>query len=570
MPLSETHGRRHAARFVLERAVAAFLILLTPFFVFLQYHSYPYVDAGTALCVLALAMLALGFGTLALLGRTIELIVLAGLLTVLADLQFHPPKGVIGLAVIFVGLLGILWALRHHAARIVTLGTAAVLLSSVLLPSRSIAARADRIAALSRDGDGVAPRGDGALIVHLILDEQIGVEGFPADFSPPAFRSGFRSFFTDRGFLVFGRAFSEYSNTYRSIGALLNFRAGEFDQSLVVPGRTGLPWDLTSNAYFAQLAAQGYAIRVYQPDYLNFCGSPARLTSCYTYPATSLAALPATPLSGAQKASIIASMYLDRSHAYAFVRQLYNGARSRLPLPPWNWERNRLSPISTMGTLAMVRQDLSKAHRGEVVFAHLLLPHYPYVYDRNCGVRPPREWLEKNNNADAFTGRANTPAGRRIRYQLYEEQVECVQRRLDHVFRAIPPALQSDAIIIVQGDHGSRIMQLEPTVASRATREDYIDNFSTLFAIKSPWLRPGYDRRMASITCLMRMLGRSGFRSLDGLDECTGPPTVFAYDESLPHAADGDRSVVPRALMAFGEPPDEVVADGQVDADAFQ
>jgi hypothetical protein len=137
-----------------------------------------------------------------------------------------------------------------------------------------------------------------------------------------------------------------------------------------------------------------------------------------------------------------------------------------------------------------------------------------------------------------------------------------VQRQLDLVFRAIPPALQSDAIVIVQGDHGSRIMQLEPTVASRATRDDYIDNFSTLFAIKSPWLGPGYDRRMASITCLMGMLGRSGFRSLDGLDECTGPPSVFAYDESRPHAADGDRSVVSRALMTFGEPPDEVVADG--------
>ena len=134
------------------------------------------------ICLLALLVIALALGAVASLSPALELLIIAGLLTLLADLQFHPPKGVIGLAVIFVGLAGVLWVLRQHAVRIVTVTTATMLVSSILLPTGSVAARAERPPSVTRHGDG-------PLIVHLILDEQIGIEGFPAGISPPAFRS---------------------------------------------------------------------------------------------------------------------------------------------------------------------------------------------------------------------------------------------------------------------------------------------------------------------------------------------------------------------------------------------
>jgi hypothetical protein len=531
---------------VLETACAAFLIQLTPFIVFLQYHRYPYADPGSLICLLALALLALALGALASRSRVLQLVVLAGLLTLLADLQFHPPKGVIGLAVIFVGLVGLLWVLRQHAVRIVTATMAAMLLSSILLPTQSAATRADHPAAVTRHGDG-------PLILHLILDEQIGIEGYPADISAPAFRAHLRSFFVNRGFLLFGRAFSEYFKTYRSIAALVNFKPGEFVRGLLSPGRTGLPWDLTKNAYFARLTDAGYAIRVYQPDFLNFCAKPGPTTSCQTYAATSLGALAPVSLPAAQKAPIIASMYLDRSNAYAFVRHLYNAGRAWLRakghrLPPWNWERNRLSPLSSMTALSMVAKDLSQARRGQVLFAHLLLPHYPYVYDRKCRVRPPREWLERMDHADAPAGSINSASGRELRYARYVEQVECVQGQLDQLIRAIPETLRRDAIIVIHGDHGSRIVRTEPDGERQLSGADYTDSYSTLFAVKSPWLHAGYDRRMVSITCLMRALAQSDFHSVDGLDVCTGSPVVSVSDDEW----------IARPLSPFGEPPGQL------------
>jgi hypothetical protein len=196
----------------------------------------------------------------------------------------------------------------------------------------------------------------------------------------------------------------------------------------------------------------------------------------------------------------------------------------------------------------MVERDISRAQRGQVVFAHVLLPHYPYVYDRKCRVRPPREWLERRDNADAPAGSVNSASGRELRYARYAEQVECVQSRLDQLIRAIPAALQRDAIVVVQGDHGSRIVRTEPRGVTQPSSADYTDSFSTLFAVKTPWLLPGYDRRIVSITCLMRTLALSDFHSVEGLDVCTGDPRVFVSDDRW----------IARPLSPFGEAPEEV------------
>jgi hypothetical protein len=83
----------------------------------------------------------------------------------------------------------------------------------------------------------------------------------------------------------------------------------------------------------------------------------------------------------------------------------------------------------------------------------------------------------------------------------------------------------------------------EPDGESQLSRADYTDSYSTLFAVKSPWLQAGYDRRMVSITCLMRALAQSDFHSVDGLDACTGNPVVSVSDDEW----------MARSLSPFGE-----------------
>jgi arylsulfatase A-like enzyme len=68
--------------------------------------------------------------------------------------------------------------------------------------------------------------------------------------------------------------------------------------------------------------------------------------------------------------------------------------------------------------------------------------------------------------------------------------------------------LLDDATIIIHGDHGSRITLANPLAAMSDyyTDRDVIDGFSTLFAIRSETIEPGYDGLSRSIQNLFAEL----------------------------------------------------------------
>jgi hypothetical protein len=181
-----------------------------------------------------------------------------------------------------------------------------------------------------------------------------------------------------------------------------------------------------------------------------------------------------------------------------------------------------------------------------------MMPHYPYVYDAGCRLRPTSQWLERMDR-EAPPGTSNTPASRAARYSAYFEQARCTLQKLERLIAAIPPALERDAIVIIQGDHGSRIGLVEPewSGSPRLSASDYVDSYSTLFAVRSPSLEAGYDTRLAPITCILQTLVYSSFRSVSALDACASPPKVFM--------SAGSRTVA-MPLPAFGRGSDERVA----------
>jgi hypothetical protein len=202
-------------------------------------------------------------------------------------------------------------------------------------------------------------------------------------------------------------------------------------------------------------------------------------------------------------------------------------------LPSWNWDRNIVSSVATMNVLDTVAADLAKSRAGDFLFAHLLMPHYPYVYNADCQARPPSEWRQRRDR-DEVDGRGdtNTRETRAIRYALYFQQIRCVDRKIDALIAAIPPSLRHDAIVIIQGDHGSRIGLVEPNDwgESAFTGSDYADFFSTLFAVRSPRIASAYDLRPASITCLLSILVKNDFESMEGLSACSSRNVVFFSD----------------------------------------
>ena len=100
----------------------------------------------------------------------------------------------------------------------------------------------------------------------------------------------------------------------------------------------------------------------------------------------------------------------------------------------------------------------------------------------------------------------NSDASRVRRYGLYLQQILCIRARLQDMFdRWRQTGVYDRMLIIIQGDHGSRIWLHNPIAANkdRLVPSDYTDGFSTLFAVKAPVLEPAYDTRMVAIQGLL-------------------------------------------------------------------
>jgi hypothetical protein len=518
-----------------RHAVAPGLVLLAPFVAFLRFQQSDFQRPEVLLCLAAIAAVSLVLGGIAAVGAGGRILVLAAVLVLFADVQFKLDFGVhgIGKAVLltgsFIPLASLLWLLRRHAEQVISATAATVLVSTLLLPAKTSAGLAPRPAP--------SVRADLPLIVHIILDEHIGVDGLPSD-TAARLQSDLRSFYHSLGFRTFDAAYSEWRRTELSLGHLLNFLPGEYHPETVRDDRPGSVYALTRNAYFSHLVDAGFSLHVYQSDFLQVCPDGV-LAACETYDSYGLGALANAPLRVSEKARLIAGTYMARSKligkgldGYDLLRLEIAKVGVQLPREMWfHWT----APINGLMEMRRVTNALAGATRGEMYFAHFLLPHAPFVYGNDCALRPLREWHPVDDSGDTQSKRM----------AAYGEQVRCASRMVREIVDAIPVGLRSDAVLIVQGDHGARLSLTDVGALDRddpKTRDDR-DVYSTLFAVRFPGIDAGSDHRFVPITCLLRTLVNGQFRSFPQLADCAPPHVVFSPD--------GKRRPVKRPLAPF-------------------
>ncbi len=485
----------------LAHLMAPSLILLLPLASLLRFHGYPLwrPEALLSAAVLVLAGLAVSGGA-GLRPATLRPAALALLVVLFVDMQFGldrlaPPVPWLGRAAIpvfgiamalaTVAVMGLAWLLRRHLGVILATIFGVALLATIVLPGKTVPS------GMVRD-QGAAPDPGLPPVLHLVLDGHMGPAGLPPDLPGAAeLRRDLEDFYRRRGFTLYGRAFSRFSATQQSLPSLLNGtvdpRIGTFlDTS--AGGRL-----LTENAWFRRLADRGYRIRVYQSDYLDFCGADA--DSCYVYPADGLRVLVDTELGVGARVRTVLRRVVGRSLTYRFATALYRGmlrpafADAGVALPKGQWKQPALAPIGALEALDRLAADLAAGARGQAFFAHLIIPHDAFVVDRDCRLKgDPATWLSHRENVER-AALINTPAGRTERYHWYFEQVRCTMRRLDALFGALEATGDfADATVIVHGDHGSLISLIQPSAAyvGLLSDRDLVDTFSTLFALRRP------------------------------------------------------------------------------------
>jgi hypothetical protein len=371
-------------------------------------------------------------------------------------------------------------------------------------------------------------------VIHVILDEHIGLAGLPPDIpgsaeAEDAIRAAYRDF------ALFPRAYSRFAETTFSLASLMNGDRGEDAGDLVRGDPTNFAME--RSAWFEELRHEGYAIKAYQTSWFDLCGDDGRVDACYTYPLFSPNAVQRTALPFSERLGVLG-------------RKLV-----------FSWRGPQMGPLAATEALDRFRADIANAPRGAAWILHLALPHFGYLYNADCSLAATAQWERENWGEDDVY----TAAERRELYRQYLAQVICTAARMENLFahlRAI--GVYDEATIIVHGDHGSRIGERPFIHAAPAalTDQDLLDHYATLLAIKAPGFEPGIRDEPTVVQKIFAdafLDGRHGFAGDDVLvrtseDYLFSARTLSFGDIIADGPAAGLRRMADQSGEAFAQP----------------
>jgi len=534
-----------------QKLVLPLFILTTPFLVFLNYNSYCFTCAETWLALGGIIFSAVLCSLVMLLGGwKLSALMMALLIMGFIDGQFSTKlKDSFAewiVILLFTGMQTFVLC-RFLKEKFYTIATAVfstffiVTLLQIALPSHET----DSFFAHRQKSAAHAPR----RIIHLILDEHIGVEGIPTDVEGgPAIKNLIMQFYLKNGFQLFGGAYSHYFYTQLSIANMLNF-ASENSSATLLNGHG--PYVLVRNQYFNLLSQGKYHIEVLWPGWFDYCSNAGVvITRCIEAYWGGLRDFSKLALPTSQKLQVLYSRYLIQFSVFtALLNTVVLPFQAKFAaldasIYQWTWaiypERTRTNSLDTLTDLPKLWKDILSLPHGSALFVHLPFPHYPYVALSDCSIRKPNRYFLWNYRGLFDRPPTNTIESRKQRYQQYFEQLQCLYLRLDELFDRMRAAgVYDDSIILVHGDHGSRIVLTEPTLETRPalTRQDLVDGYSTLFAMKVPGETGGYDKSPRPLEQLLETFAFEAGLTSTKTSSKTAEPYVYLI-------ADGDKQAL--------------------------
>ena len=440
----------------------------------LNFNQYPLFRPEVGLALLGLALVGALMGMMQQVARPRLAFLVAGLFAA-TMIDLNTSIGLSWFYAVWAGLALVGFFALDALLKIVLAASIAVLVFQFAGSVTGIGAPArNENLAENRQDAGRAVSGRPA-IVHLVLDSYLGLDGMalgPDEYRD--LRAEQAAFFTDRGFQLYPRAYSRHAKTLNSLPHLFSY-GGTWPEIRTVSQQYAVPEELP---YFADLDRRGYRTSAVLPDYFDLCVRQ-ELTHCRKFESSALTSMLGTELGTSDRAKVFGFTLLSLGGLTARLALAIQlgandllGREERLP-----FNRSELFPLASIGELDRFTEALAGRPPREGGRAHLLLPHDPYMLNADCTVKPEAKWLDEHG-----------PASEAARERGYADQVRCLQRRLGKMLDVLDRTTAGrEAIVVIHGDHGSRISPAVPYLGGpELTEREMLMAHSTFFAMRVP------------------------------------------------------------------------------------
>jgi hypothetical protein len=286
----------------------------------------------------------------------------------------------------------------------------------------------------------------------IILDKYTGVRSLQKNFGYD--NSPFLRYLESRGFFVPRESRSNYSQTFLALASLLNWR---YLDDLASDGRV-FNHDWTPTYSLIQVNATEEFLRRQGYRYYFF---PTR------FEATASSRTADVQLPSPKRVQPEFYLAWRRMTALEAIVRLTDRGFPFLPeaadLTDWKFHQLELLPDSA---------------GPKFVFAHLILPHEPYIYRSDCSHREPY-WPIRDDGADSTLVK-----------QAYIEQITCVNAKVRRLVEHLQSRSPVPPVILILADHGhGRLGRLVPELG-QAPAEKVRERFD----IFSAYFVPGHGR----------------------------------------------------------------------------
>lgn len=347
------------------------------------------------------------------------------------------------------------------------------------------------------------------LLIHVILDEH----GSPLTASSRLKDTGRLDNIFDpyvkRGFAVHSWVRAPSDDTHISLGRIMAAPGTSEKENNYSREAGDFTYKLKKNSYIEALKNRGFEVSVIQSSFIQLCMN--QNAECHTYPRDYYGHAMSRFTSSLEDrlwlavALLHSKQYSPNSVRHVIFYGMIGGllrTYGGLPTKMSDWTR----PAFVLDVLDSIERRALSMHRGEAYLVHLLAPHFPYVLDSKCNMRPRNLWREP----PWFRKGKKMDGGLAAVEEAYWQQAECMHARLLSVIDNAERAVGRDGVVVVlHGDHGTRVVNYRSgPKAEKLTIDKASAMHDTIVLMRGPGIEPIQNNELVFLDEVLRNVSK--------------------------------------------------------------